>query len=50
LTGSYTDGRRDQVEHGENGGGDEGEGGDFIERELVTGDKHSGTSYDKAFD
>jgi hypothetical protein len=49
LTSSYTDRRRDQVENSEDGGGDEGEGGDFIERELVTGDEHSGTSYDKTF-
>jgi hypothetical protein len=44
LASRHTDGGGDQVEYGEHGSGNEGQCGDFVEGELVTGDEHSGTS------
>ncbi len=44
LASRYTDGRRDQVQYGENGSRNEGERGDFIEREGLAGDEDSSTS------
>ena len=50
LASRHTDGRGDEVKHGENGRGDEGERGDFIEGEGLAGDEDGRTSNDEAFD
>ena len=50
LASRDTDGRRHEVEHGEDSRGNEGEGGYLIERERLAGDEDSGTSDDEALD
>jgi hypothetical protein len=50
LASRHTDGRGDEVKHGEDGRGDEGERGDFIEGEGLAGDEDGRTSNDEAFD
>jgi hypothetical protein len=50
LASSHTDRRRHEVEHGEDGRGDEGKRGDLIERERLAGDEDSSTSHHEALD
>ena len=50
LTGRDTDGGRDQIQNGEDGGGDKSERGDLIERLALAGDKDGGTRNDEALD
>ena len=48
LSRRHTDRRRDQVQHGENSRGHEGERGDFIERKRLAGDEDGSASDDEA--